>query len=83
MIYRNRLLSEIDLQIQRVTCAELVDRQASKHTEGGQIAGLLDWLLTPLSQIKSYIHRTRSLKVWCLALAFSELGLTWKPTSQL
>ena len=72
--YQNRILNDIDVQMQRVTCAALADLQASKHTEIGQIIGLLDWLLTPPSQRKSFIYRTRSLRVWCLAMALSEIG---------
>ena len=72
--YRTSLLSGIDTQIQRVTCAELGDLRATQDTELGYIIGLLNWLLTPPSQPKAYIYRTRSLRVWCLALALSEMG---------
>ena len=71
---RTKLLNRVDSQIQRVTNATMDDILISQQTEIGHIVGLVDWLLTPAAKRDISIYRTRSLRVWCLALVLSELG---------
>ncbi|MCJ1396476.1 hypothetical protein MMC18_009366 [Xylographa bjoerkii] len=71
---RAHLLSHTDSQLHRVTSAKLAEMQNIQNTEVGHLTGFLDWLLTSVSKRQTNCYRTRSLKVWCLALVLSELG---------
>lgn len=71
---RAHILRHVDSQLHRVTCATLADLRDSEKTEVGHMIGLLDWLLTPISKRQTNLYRTRSLRVWCLALVLSDLG---------
>ena len=68
---RSEILSYTDSQLQRLTHATTVDVRASEPTELGHIIGLVEWLLTPNYKRQTSFYRTRSLKVWCLALVLS------------
>ena len=71
---RTYLLDHTDNQMQRITHATVADLLVAEQTEVGHITGFLDWLLTPALKRKKSVYRTRSLRVWCLALALSRLG---------
>jgi hypothetical protein len=74
--YRRYLLQHVDNQIQRVTFAAstLDDLLTSGFLETGHIVGLLDWVLTPVLKREVSIYRTRSLKIWCIALVLSKVA---------
>jgi len=74
--YRRYLLQHVDNQIQRVTltASALDDLLTSGFLETGHISGLLDWVLTPLLKREVSIYRTRSLKIWCIALVLSKVA---------
>ncbi|MCJ1437044.1 hypothetical protein MMC27_006429 [Xylographa pallens] len=71
---RAHLLRHTDSQLPRVTSATLAELQNIQNTEVGHLAGFLDWLLTAIPKRQTNCYRTRSLKVWCLALVLSDLG---------
>ncbi|MCJ1396487.1 hypothetical protein MMC18_009377 [Xylographa bjoerkii] len=68
---RSKILNYTDTQLRRLTHASTVDVKASEPTELGHITGLVEWLLTPTYKRQTSFYRTRSLKVWCLALVLS------------
>ncbi|MCJ1316619.1 hypothetical protein MMC15_001940 [Xylographa vitiligo] len=71
---RAHLLDHTDNEMQRITCAAVADLMAAEQTEVGHVTGFLDWLLTPVIKRSNSVYRTRSLRVWCLALVLSRLG---------
>ena len=71
---RAHLLRHTDSQLPRVTSATLAEMQNIQNTEVGHLTGFLDWLLTAVPKRQTNCYRTRSLKVWCLALVLSDLG---------
>lgn len=74
--YRRYLLHHVDSQVQRVTlsASTLTDLLASEFLEIGHINGLLRWVLTPVLKREASIYRTRSLKIWCIALVLSKVA---------
>ncbi|MCJ1243014.1 hypothetical protein MMC30_000210 [Trapelia coarctata] len=74
--YRRYLLQHVDNQVQRVTlsASTLTDLLASDYLEIGHIIGLISWVLTPVLDREVGIYRTRSLKIWCIALVLSKVA---------
>lgn len=74
--YRQYLLQHVDDQVQQVTtnASALNDLLATEFLETGHIIALLNWVLTPVLKRESNIYRTRSLKIWCIAVVLSKVA---------